>query len=98
MLVLVVFGFHNSILIQGNAYLFLGKLVYLIIKNLFQVLDPIDGTKGFLKGTEALYVVGYTLLFHLKFVSNYLFYELAVSYFLIYKFGLEKLIRVISIF
>lgn len=22
-----------------------------------QVLDPIDGTRGFLKGTEALYVV-----------------------------------------
>ncbi len=27
------------------------------VLNLMQVLDPIDGTRGFLKGSEALYVV-----------------------------------------
>lgn len=35
--------------------------------NSMQVLDPIDGTKGFLKGSEALYVVG---LFNLKGCSE----------------------------
>lgn len=29
----------------------------------YWVLDPIDGTKGFLKGSEALYVVGLALIF-----------------------------------
>lgn len=35
--------------------------------NSMQVLDPIDGTKGFLKGSEALYVVG---VFNLKSCSE----------------------------
>jgi 3'(2'), 5'-bisphosphate nucleotidase len=38
----------------GNFTLF----TFIEAINSMQVLDPIDGTRGFLKGSEALYVVG----------------------------------------
>lgn len=37
----------------------------------FQVLDPIDGTRGFVKGSEALYVVSSTPLVLCVIVEDY---------------------------
>lgn len=37
----------------------------------FQVLDPIDGTRGFVKGSEALYVVSSTPLVLCIIVEDY---------------------------
>jgi 3'-phosphoadenosine 5'-phosphosulfate (PAPS) 3'-phosphatase len=34
-------------------------LITITSADLVQVLDPIDGTRGFVKGSEALYVVCY---------------------------------------